>query len=200
MDEQPRKAGDYTVILSFQIGNKEVIVGENAGAAEGERYLCAFCETSEFAALYSDCLVSDDYAETIQCYGQRIAEQAEKTREELAVERIESVVLTAEDCCVITHDDDINGKLIVIKPEVLRHEYRKITHQLKLCRGGFGASPHSRGTAVFCTDLFSGEESRFERWDVLGTVEPEQLPDWAKATLDRLTQQEKKPKNKEMER
>ena len=73
---------------------------------------------------------------------------------------------------------------MVIRPDVLRREYRKCTHQLKVCTGGFGASPHSRGSACFCVDIYSGKTSRFERYDILGTMTEDQLPKWAKLYLD----------------
>ena len=86
------------------------------------------------------------------------------------------------------------GKIVVIKPEVLRREYRRATRQLKLCMGGFGASPHSRGSACYCVDLYTGKESRYERMDVLGTIQPEDLPGWAKHGL--TTIQQDRPKRK----
>ena len=65
------------------------------------------------------------------------------------------------------------------------------TRQIKLCVGGFGASPHSRGSACYCVDLYSGKESRFERWDILGTLEPEELPKWAELGLVDYRQRKK---------
>ena len=44
---------------------------------------------------------------------------------------------------------------------------------------------------------FSGQESRFERWDVLGTMEPEMLPDWAKRGLANIQQKTRKQKDRE---
>ena len=99
-------------------------------------------------------------------------------------------VITAEQCSVVSSGDDLNGKIIVIKPEALRQEYRAANHQLKLCTGGFGASPNSRGSACFCTDVFSGKQSRFERRDVLGTMETGNLPQWAKDDLAAIQQAE----------
>lgn len=87
----------------------------------------------------------------------------------------------------------------MIKADVLRREYRTAQHQLKLCVGGFGASPHSRGSAVFCQDLCSGQTSRFERRDILGTVKPEMLPAWAKQKLDEMQTSRSKP-GREQER
>ena len=89
----------------------------------------------------------------------------------------------AEGCIPISYEDDLHGKIVVRKPEGLRREYRRATRQLKLCMGGFGASPHSRGSACYCVDLYTGKESRYERMDVLGTIQPEDLPGWAKHCL-----------------
>ena len=83
-----------------------------------------------------------------------------------------------------------------IKQEVLRPEYRRATSQLQLCTGGFGASPNSRGTACYCTELYSGKTSCFQRSDILGTIAPEKLPEWAKHYLEIVRQAEKKARDK----
>ena len=90
---------------------------------------------------------------------------------------------------------DFNNKIVVIKPEVLRREYRRATCQLKLCTGGFGAYPRSRGSACFCIDLYTGKESRYERMDILGIMEQEKLPGWAKHGL--LTVQQERAKKEQ---
>lgn len=42
---------------------------------------------------------------------------------------------------------------------------------------------------------------RIERYDVMGTIEPDKLPDWAKKNLEKLTSMKEKMKNhKEKER
>ena len=85
---------------------------------------------------------------------------------------------------------------------MLRREYRRATNQVKLCTGGFGASPNSRGSACFCKDVYSGKESRYERRDVLGVLSPEQRPEWVKYGLESIIQAEgqKEKTNKERER
>ena len=40
MDEI-RKAGDYTIIQTMQIGEKELVIGENMNAADGNYYMTA---------------------------------------------------------------------------------------------------------------------------------------------------------------
>jgi hypothetical protein len=61
--------------------------------------------------------------------------------------------------------------------------YRTADHQLKIVQGGFGASPDSRGNAVFCKDLYSDKKTRFERYDIAGVIDPAKLPQWAKDKL-----------------
>ena len=176
-----RMAGDYEIIHSFHIGDQEVVLGENVNAPPDERYMCAYCQQNEIVALYNDVLVSDDFCEIAKLYGERLAQQAEKTRVAIfkpKFQGIDTTPLTSADCIPISH------KVVVIKPEVLRREYQMATNQIKLCTGGFGAYPHSRGSACFCVDLYSGKEARFERQDILGTLERSQLPQWAAIGLD----------------
>ena len=163
--------------------------------------MCAFCTNNGIMALYTEIMVSDDYPELAALFGQRVAEQAEKTRVDLngpKIQGIPNAPILAGGCDTIGHQSDLHGKIVVIRPEVLRPEYRRATSQLHLCNGGFGASPNSRGSACSCTELYSGKTSRFERSDVLGTIEPEKLPQWAKHCLDAL-QAEKEKKSKDRE-
>lgn len=195
-----RMAGDYEIIQSMMIGDNEIVLGENPKDTSGLPYMCAFCEDNGIVARFYDAVGGDDFCEIAQEYGQRIAKQAEGTRQALLNERAGldgNSIITAAQCEGISSKDDLHGKVIVIKPEVLRREYRAAAHQLKLCTGGFGASPNSRGSACFCTDLLTGKESRFERRDVLGTMEPDKLPQWAKDGLAAIQQAERSKSGKE---
>ena len=186
MNENKRKAGDYEIIHAMHIGDQEIVVGENPAAAAGQMYMCAFCEQNEIFARYDEILCSDDYAEIIGIYGQRVAEQAEKTRIELKGPKIQGIAnapITAAGCTPITSDDDLNGKVVVIRPDVLRREYRRATNQVAFCDGGFGASPRSRGSACYCVNLYTGKTSRFERRDILGILQDDQIPKWAQQGL-----------------
>lgn len=211
MDNEKRMAGDYEIIQSIHIGDREIVVGENQNTENDMPYMVAFYESNAVIGRYYDVVGSDDYPEIIKIYGQRIMEQAQKTRAELSAPKIQGIdnaPITTADCTVISYKDDLNDKVIVIKPEVLRREYRRATSQLKLCTGGFGASPNSRGSAVFCTDLYSGRESRYERRDVLGIIEQADLPKWAQHYLSSIQNKQaenqqqtvKAPKHKNLER
>lgn len=201
MNDEKRMAGNYTIIQALHIGDREIVIGENSENQDGQKYMCAYCTANELFARYDEVLASDDYPEIVPIYGERVAEQAEKTCVELITPKIQGIpnaALTAKDCTPVSYDDNLNGKVVVIKPEVLRREYRMATRQIKLCVGGFGASPYSRGSACYCVDLYSGKESRFERRDILGTLEPEKLPKWAELGLvdyqQRKNQQQKNVK------
>ena len=205
MENEKRMAGNYEIIHAVQIGDREIVIGENPADSNGQKYMTAFCESNELFARYNDVLVSNDYPEIMKYFGERIAKQAGKTCAELFTPRFQGInvlPITAEGCTAITGKDDLNGKVIVIKPEVLRREYRRATNQVKLCTGGFGASPNSRGSACFCKDVYSGKESRYERRDVLGVLTPEQRPEWVKYGLESIKQTEKQKEktNKERER
>ena len=104
----------------------------------------------------------------------------------------QSILVTEKDCTLITSEDDLNNQVVVIRADVLRPEYRSARYQLRLCTGGFGASPHSRGSACYCKDLVTGKNSRFERRDILGVMEPDELPQWVYDGLDGLRQAERK--------
>ena len=190
---EKRMAGDYEIIQAVQIGDREVVLGENPQDETGMKYMCAFCRQNALFAEYSEVMASDDFPEIVELFGQRVAEQAQKTHIELNKPRIQGIddrPITAEGCIPISYEDDLHGKIVVIKPEVLRREYRHATCQLQLCTSGSGAYPNSRGTACFCTELYSGQRARFERSDILGVIAPEDLPKWAKHYLE-LRQAEK---------
>lgn len=202
MDQEKRMAGDYTIIAGLRVGDREVVIGENPNAQKGERFMSGLGQRTDLFVLYEDCMVSDDYLEIAELFGKRINGQVEKTRTEfsqLVQPDIDETPLTKDDCEPVSYVDSILDKVIVIKAEVLRPEYQRATRQLKLCRGGFGAYGNSRGSACFCTDLLTGKESRFERRDVLGTISPDKLPQWAKDGLEKVlaTEREKKATSKE---
>lgn len=73
-----RMAGPYEVFQAISAGPLEIVMGENPGAEPGERYMCAFCQRNDLFDSYGKMMVSDDYVEILQLFGQRIAEEAEK--------------------------------------------------------------------------------------------------------------------------
>ena len=145
----------------------------------------------------SECVVSDDYIDIAHIFGSRVANEAELFREQVKKLDIPITLITEADCIPDHYSKDINGKVIAIDPKVLKPEFQRADRQLYLVTGGFGASANSRGSAVFCTNLHTGKNTRFERMDVMGEVKPECMPDWAKEKIDAMNRSHK---NKDRER
>ena len=193
--ETKRMAEPYEITHAIHIGDREIVLGENPADTEGVPYMCAYCEANDIIASYYDSVGGEDYAEIVGIFGERIKEQAERTQEKLRQERLDgeqSILVTEKDCTLITSEDDLNNQVVVIRADVLRPEYRSARYQLRLCTGGFGASPHSRGSACYCKDLVTGKDSRFERRDILGVMEPDDLPQWVYDGLAAIKQAERK--------
>lgn len=176
MNDEKRMARDYEITQAIQIGEKEIVFGVDEN--NEYPYLCAYYQSNDLFGEYSECMLGDDYAEMIGIYAQRIQEQGNRLKEERSSVTVPTEKITADQCIPDHYDKNIEGKVIVIRPEVLRPEYQTADRQLWLCTGGFGAHANSRGSACYCTNLYSGKETRWERRDILG--EMKELPDWAK--------------------
>lgn len=184
MDEK-RMAGDYEIIAAMSIGCKEIVMGENPNVEDNTRYMCAYCESNSLFERYNEVLVSDDYVDILQIYCQRLNHEADKLKEEIGWElKLSTTTVSPADYIAITADTDLRGKVVVIKPQVFKPEYRRSTHQYQYVTGGSGASPIGRGTSVFTIALYGGEKEKYARHDVLGIAAPDSLPTWAKAGLD----------------
>ena len=61
VEKEKRMAGEYEIIHTIQIGDREIVAGENSADTNGQKYMTAFCESNELFARYDDVLVSDDY-------------------------------------------------------------------------------------------------------------------------------------------
>ena len=180
MDEIYQKMlGDYKLLHDIHIGDRVVIIAENPALTD-EQYLVSYVEYNDLVVLPQETVVGGDYLEAMQEFCRRVQEQIAKERK---LEPAEKQVITAEMCVPTDWGQDINGKVVAFRPEVLRREYRSAQHQLYLVTGGFGASGDSRGRAVFGTNLATGKTTRFDRQEILGEVKSEHLPAWAKESL-----------------
>lgn len=197
MGKEKRMIGDYTVLSSVNVGEKEIIIASNEQSTDGEKFLCGFVERNDLFELCKECVVCDDYIEIAHTFGSRVANEAELFKEQVKKLDIPITVITEADCIPDHYSKDINGKVIAIDPKVLTPEFQRADRQLYLVTGGFGASANSRGSAVFCTNLHTGKNTRYERMDVMGEVKPECMPDWAK---EKIAAMNRSHKNKDRER
>ena len=183
---EKRVVEGYEITQAFEIGKTEIILGENPNAPDNMIYLVASCENNGIFTRYNDVLIGDDFAELAKIFAERIASEADRVMEENSKISIDKTPLTAENCDSVSYNDSIKDNVVVIKAEIFKPEYRMSVNQICLCTGGFGSSANSRGTACFCTNLYTGESVQFKRQDVLGTIEKDKLPDWAKEGLEKV--------------
>lgn len=200
MNDEKRMAGDYEIVQAMALSDQEIVLGVNLQAPPDERYMCAFCQDTGLRSVYKEAMAYGSYVEAVKDFSDRLkalAIQIEVEMRQPAAEGIDNAPVEPENCTLLDENDDLRNRIVVIRQDVLRPEYRTATHQIKLCVGGFGAMPHSRGSACFCVNLYTGTTARFERRDILGTMTPEQAPEWAKRGLDNHQRAEKYRRDRE---
>ncbi len=186
--------GGYTILSSVDVGSKTIVIGVNENAVKGDKYLCGFLETTDIFERIYDCVVSDDYIEIAEYFGKRVQQEAENFKEKHKG-LSSAVVINKTDCFPLGYEDDINSKIIAIKPDILKPEYKRSEYQLYLVTGGFGAYGNSRGNAVFCKSIYDGKREKYSRMDIMGEIKPECMPKWAKEK--QFVPPDKTNKNKE---
>jgi hypothetical protein len=186
MDNEKRMADHYEIISAFRIGDKEVVFGQDKNC--DEPYFCALYEKEVVLCYtrerYEDCYTGDDYIAMMELYADRIRDQCRQVREEWDKVTVPRDPITAEMCLANDYHESIKGKVVAVKLCMLRPEYRSADHQLIYVTGGFGAEANARGNACFCVNLYTGEETRWERFELQGVVKPECVPEWAKKRLE----------------
>lgn len=58
MNEGKRKIGEYTVLCSVNVGEKEVILASNEQSTNGDKFMCGFAERNDLFELCSECMVN----------------------------------------------------------------------------------------------------------------------------------------------
>ncbi len=206
MAEEKRMAENYEITQGIRIGDREVVLGVDP--TNENPYFCALCQRQQLGVYvqerYEQCAVGGDYVEAIEQFAAYLQEQCHKVREEQVKVTVPREKITADMCSGRDYTKSLVGKIAAIKPEVFRPEYQTADHQLVLVEGGSGAQANSRGNACFTRNLYSGDSERFERYEVMGEVKPEYLPDWAKERAAAIQRQQaekaRKKKSAEQER
>ena len=191
MDGQSEKrmAGNYEITQSVWIGDKEVVMGLDETNAMP--YLCAFYTSNEICSSYSGCLISDDFVEIVELFAGRVKEQCEQVRREQEKITVPKEPVTAGMCQKVAFDTSMVGKVMAIRADALRPEYRMAPYQLVYVIGGNGAMANAMGRACFCRNLYNGEKHKCVRSDFYGEVKTEHLPDWAKERAEKMRKKEK---------
>ena len=200
MNDEKRMAGAYEILYAIYIGDKEIVLGENPDIGAPTRYFAGWCDKTEFYERYIGDETSD-YLEAMRIFTNGLSEQIEKVKKERATVTVSMAPITAKQCYPNDLSENIEGKLVAVRADMLRREYQTADRQLVFVTGGFGSHANSHGSAVFCANLYHGERTRWERRDIQGEVMPEHIPEWAKKRLAALqAEKEKKEKEKDKER
>ena len=197
MDEEKRMIENYEVRQSVILGDREIVFGIDK-SAELPYLVCDCMDMGGFGLLrYDNAVAGDDYLEQMKAFTGRIDRQIQQVRDERQQRGIDPAPLAQDYCILGGMERNLEGKVVVIKASSLRPEYATADHQLVLATGGNGCRPDARGRAVFCTNLYTGKQGRWERYDVLGVADMQKLPQWAQDAAKKLQQ---KKSREEMER
>lgn len=182
-----RMVENYEIIQGIRIGDREVVFGVDERAEMP--YFCAFCSLDGIFETYHECMVSEDYVEMTELFADRVKAQCVKVHEQQSKVAVTRGKVAEEICRPLSQYGDIVGKVMVVRAEALRPEYRSVEHQLIYVTGGNGARENSLGTACYCITLYSGERGRWERYELLGEVRTECMPEWAEERLNEIRKQ-----------
>lgn len=199
MEQEKRMAGDYEVYQALPIGRVEVILGINTANTE-KPYLVCYCDQNNLLGMdqFYGAEGYADYLEAMREFTKLTQWEIEKLETERSALPEPMVPIQSVHCQPIKGEDVLSGRIVVIRPERLRPEFRTADYQLAWVTGGFGASAHSRGRAVFVKRLYSGDEHRYNREDLLGFLKPEHTPSWAVEKLALLqTEKQQKPQSRD---
>jgi hypothetical protein len=199
MDDEKRMVDTYEVRHAIHVGDKEVIFAVDDTKTDYPYMVCN-CTWDNLLGIdhYFNAAASTDYLEMMTEFTDRVTAQLEAVKAEQDKITVPLEPFTLEYCIPNDNGQNLENKVVIIRPECLRPEYRTADKQLVLVTGGFGAHAYSRGRAVYTVNLYSGKESHWNREDILGTVRPEYIPDWAKERLKQI-QAERQAKQKKHE-
>ena len=188
MSDEKRMIGDWEVLQGIHVGDKEVLLLFDPKSAEAPYAVCYNQRLPDLGIDHlSEAVGSDDYLEMTDEFLLRVQGQIEQVRTARERSGEPQEVLGTEHCLPSDGTGvELHGCVAIMKPEILRPEYRNAAHQIVLITGGFGAYKNARGRAVFGNTVFSGEKSNWQRGDVLGILDPEKAPDWVKPGVEAI--------------
>ena len=175
----------YEVLNSIQINQSEIILAENADVEH--RYMVVENRFTEYYINSGDNNIytghTNDFLEALDVFTQQVRYNIDCVKSTREVHQnlygVEPIMLTAADCLPNSHKQDFTGKLIIVKAEELKPEYRTAESQYVVCSHGNGARPNAIGTSVFGTELLSGSTVCYGRHQIAGIADLEKLPEWA---------------------
>lgn len=189
---------NYEVVSSIQIGGKRMILAISQDKKETHPYLKCIYTENELFGKYENAIASDSYPEAIKLYADDIKVEAIKLELDQRVMGEDAKgVYCADEIRSLCDSENIIGKIVVISDRYLRHGFKNKVNQLYYITCGSGAYPNSRGSACFCYNLYDGKKDRVERHQILGYLNPEEIPDFAQKSLETVKEKVRKEKCKD---
>ena len=183
----------YEVVSSMYIGGKRMILAISNDKEEQYPYLKCIYTENELFGTYESVIASDSYPEAIKLYADDI--KAEAIQLELNQRARGDAALPcymADEVHPVYFTDNIIGKVVAIEEKYLSVGYKARGHQLYYVVGGSGAYPNSRGQACFSYNLYNGKKERIERYEVMGYMREDELPEFARKSLVKIRLEQKK--------
>ena len=197
MADEKRTVYDYEVLFTMYVGSREVVMLFDPKSSETP-YMVGYCESNPDIGTEHllEVVGSDDYLEAVDEFLCRVQSQVAQVRTDRERTNEPQEVLGQKHCLLGGMEKNLNGCVVVLRPGTLRPEYRNAANQLIYVTGGFGAAPNSRGSAMFGNNVFSGENAKCRRHDIIGVLDPAKAPDWVKPSIDAIhAQQSEKRKD-----
>lgn len=183
-NEGKEMINDYAVKNEVFIGNRRYLFAVHTDEKEPQRFLKCQCYDDELFRHYVNAVTSNDFVECMKLYLADISAAVEKVEKDRAAIGLEDIsCLKGSDLLSASRDKNIEGKVVAIGEKWLCDGFKDISHQLYFVKGGNGAQSNSRGNACFSINLYTGEDTRIERYEVLGEVPEDKIPEFAKDHL-----------------
>ena len=87
-------------------------------------------------------------------------------------------------------EENYEGRVLILRPYILKDEYKTPENQLFFATCGNGCDPDAIGTKVFGFFVSDGEETNYRRANFIGVMDDKFLPDWAKDKVAEYQNQE----------
>ena len=179
-NEGKEMINDYAVKNEVFIGNRRYLFAVHTDDKEPQRFLKCQCYDDELFRHYVNAVTSNDFVECMKLYLADISAAVEKVEKDRAAIGLEDIsCLKGSDLLSASRDKNIEGKVVAIGEKWLCDGFKDISHQLYFVKGGNGAQSNSRGNACFSINLYTGEDTRIERYEVLGEVPEDKIPEFA---------------------
>ena len=160
MEQEEYIVDGHRVTHSVHLGDREIFLAVQQDAPLP--FYVGYMEVSYELGLarFSGIEGTTEYTEAWELFIQRLQKQIEQVHAQRSEHHAPPQLLTEADCIRDSRAGDYEGKVLVMRPGVLRPEYWNAAHQLYFAVGGNGARASGHGTKVFCINIYTGEHTK----------------------------------------